>query len=288
MTKAESDGGQTVSSGVRVGSRGLEFTCLHLRVMQQPLNDADVEHFRRSGWLLTSPFTEVQADELRQWVTDIQSWAIDNDAGKWLHYQERTDNGPKLCRTENFTPFHEGMKQVLREGILSDIASQLLGEKAVLYKEKINYKLAGGAGYAPHQDAPAYRFVDTHVSCMIAIDDADANNGCLEVVDAMHADVLPMDNKGCIAETVVNSMTWRTVPVRAGEVLWFHSCTPHRSGANVSTSDRRAIYPTYNASREGDLREAYYAQKSAEFRARGNSGENVQVSLIGDFQGIPV
>jgi hypothetical protein len=103
--------------------------------MQQPLNDADVEHFRRSGWLLTSPFTEVQADELRQWVTDIQSWAIDNDAGKWLHYQERTDNGPKLCRTENFTPFHEGMKRVLREGILSDIASQLLGENAVLYKE---------------------------------------------------------------------------------------------------------------------------------------------------------
>ena len=35
---------------------------------------------------------------------------------------------------------HEGMKRVLREGILSDIASQLLGENAVLYKEKIEHQ----------------------------------------------------------------------------------------------------------------------------------------------------
>jgi hypothetical protein len=256
--------------------------------MPQLLSVEDVEHFRRTGWLLTSPFTENEVDRLRRWVTEIQAWDIDNESGRWLHYQERTQHGPKLCRTENFTPFHEGMKEVLRGGVLCDIASALLGEQAVLYKEKINYKLAGGAGYAPHQDAPAYRFVDTHVSCMIAIDDADEKNGCLEVVEAMHSEILPMDDKGCIAQHVVDSMTWKVVPVRAGQVLWFHSRTPHRSGPNTSLSDRRAMYPTYNALREGDLREAYYAQKSEEFRTRGDSGGNVQVSLIGDFQGLPV
>jgi len=256
--------------------------------MSQPVSDVDVEHFRRTGWLLTSPFTEAEVAQLCGWVGEIQTWEIDNESGRWLHYQERTSHGPKLCRTENFTPFHDGLRRVLREGVLSDFASQLLGEQAVLYKEKINYKLAGGAGYAPHQDAPAYRFVDTHISCMIAIDDADTNNGCLEVVEAMHADVLPVDDKGCIVQTIVDSMTWMSVPVRAGQVLWFHSRTPHRSGANMSPADRRAIYPTYNALREGDLREAYYAQKSAKFRERGSSGENVQGSLIGDFQGIPI
>ena len=256
--------------------------------MSLSLSDTDVECFRESGWLLTSPFTENEVDQIRRWVTEIQAWDIDNESGRWLHYQERTTHGPKLCRTENFTPFHDGMREVLRGGVLCDIASRLLGEQAVLYKEKINYKLAGGAGYAPHQDAPAYRFVDTHVSCMIAIDDADETNGCLEIVEAMHAAILPMDDKGCIAQDVVESMTWTAVPVQAGQVLWFHSRTPHRSGANTSSSDRRAIYPTYNALREGDLREAYYAQKSEEFRARGDSGGSVQVSLIGDFQGIPV
>ena len=52
-----------------------------------------------------------------------------------------------------------------------ETASALLVEQAVLYKEKINYKLVGGAGYAPHQDAPAYPFIATHVSCMVAVDD---------------------------------------------------------------------------------------------------------------------
>ena len=50
---------------------------------------------------------------------------------------------------------------------------------------------------------------------------------------------------------------------------------------------RRALYPTYNALREGDLRDAYYREK-LDRMARNSVGEHVQVSLIGDFQGRPV
>ena len=152
----------------------------------------------------------------------------------------------------------------------------------MLYKEKINYKLPGGAGYAPHQDAPAYRFVETHVSCMVAVDDALVGNGCLEVVSRRHQDVLPMDEAGCIRADVAESLDWAPVEVRAGETLWFHSRTPHRSGPNLGLTPRRALYPTYNALSEGDLREAYYEQKRAEL------GDGSAVSLIGDFQGRPV
>ena len=74
----------------------------------------------------------------------------------------------------------------------------------------------------------------------------------------------------------------------AGTTLWFHSRTPHRSGPNTSNRDRRALYPTYNALREGDLRDAYYEQKFAEFAAAEADGTRVQVSLINDFQGRPV
>jgi ectoine hydroxylase-related dioxygenase (phytanoyl-CoA dioxygenase family) len=96
----------------------------------------------------------------------------------------------------------------LNEGIMVEVASALLGDQAVLYKEKINYKLAGGAGYAPHQDAPAYRFVDIHLSCMVAIDDSTIENGCLEVVSGAHQAILPMDDQGCIAAPVVAGMNW--------------------------------------------------------------------------------
>ena len=244
----------------------------------------DADHFAQHGWVLTR--THDRIDEVRAWVEEVAAWP-DSD-GPWLHHREMTDEGPKLCRSENFVPFHPGLRELLTTGPMLEAASALLGEPAVLYKEKINYKLPGGAGYAPHQDAPAYRFVERHVSCMVAVDDALLGNGCLEVVSGAHHEVLPMDDTGCIAPDVVASLEWAPVEVRAGETLWFHSRTPHRSGPNPGPLPRRALYPTYNPLAEGDLRAAYYTQKAAELAAAASSGDRVPVSLIGDFQGRPV
>ena len=246
----------------------------------------DVEHFQSHGWVLTRSHDDVQA--VAGWVAEVASWP-DAD-GPWLHHRELTDLGPQLCRTENFVPFHDGLRVLLTAGSMLATASALLEEPAVLYKEKINYKLPGGAGYAPHQDAPAYRFVTTHVSCMVAVDDSLVSNGCLEVVSGMHHDLLPVDDAGCIRADVVAELTWEPVEVRAGETLWFHSRAPHRSGPNRGATPRRALYPTYNALAEGDLRAAYYEQKRAELAEPTQAGpaDRVAVSLIGDFQGRPV
>ena len=123
---------------------------------------------------------------------------------------------------------------------------------------------------------------------MVAVDDATIDNGCLEVVSGMHQEVLPVDETGCVRPDIAASFEWVPVPLKAGETLWFHSRTPHRSGPNHSHHPRRALYPTYNAAAEGDLREAYYRQKLAEFAASASSPGKVQLSLIGDFQGRPV
>lgn len=244
-----------------------------------------VEHFRRTGWLLTRTLDDEGVAALRRWVEEVTSWP--DDGGDWMHHREMTDDGPKLCRSENFVPHHEGLRELLTSGALVATASALLGEPAVLYKEKVNYKLPGGAGYSPHQDAPAYPFVDAHVSCMVAVDDATLDNGCLEVVSGRHHELLPVDDRGCIRSDVVEAMDWSAVEVRAGETLWFHSRTPHRSGANTSGASRRALYPTYNAASEGDLREEYYREKLSRFAQRSAGGTHAGVSLIGDFEGRP-
>jgi hypothetical protein len=241
--------------------------------------------FHERGWVLTDTLDDEGTRVLQGWVDEIASWP--DGGGDWLHYRELTDLGPRLCRTENFVPFHAQIGRFLTDGPMLHTASLLLGAPAVLYKEKINYKLAGGAGYAPHQDAPAYPFIERHVSCMVAVDDADLENGCLEVVSGMHHEVLPLDDVGCIRADVAETLAWQPAPVRAGQTLWFHSRTPHRSGPNTSAHDRRAVYPTYNARSEGDLRGAYYREK-LDLMARQRVGQHVQVSLIGDFQGRPV
>jgi Phytanoyl-CoA dioxygenase (PhyH) len=244
-----------------------------------------VEHFRRLGWAAVDAVEPDSAAALAGWVDEIAALP-DGSEGVLQHF-EGTDTGPVLCRSENFVPMHAGLRSLLCAGSFVDVAGALLGEPAVLYKEKVNYKLAGGAGYSPHQDAPAYPMIDRHVSAMVAVDDADEGNGCLEVVSSCFDAVLPLDGRGCIEAGVVATLDWQPAPIAAGQTLWFHSRTPHRSGPNHTDRPRRALYPTYNAAREGDRREAYYEAKRAAF-ADAPEGDRARVSLIGDFEGRPV
>jgi hypothetical protein len=245
---------------------------------------AAVDHFRRHGWVAIDALDAVTVSMLPTWVDEVA--AMPTDAGVLQHF-EGTDHGPMLCRSENFVPLHEGLRTLLCGGTLPEIAGALLDEPAVLYKEKVNYKLAGGAGYSPHQDAPAYPMIEQHVSAMVAVDDADAVNGALDVVSGRFDRVLPLDERGCISAAVAATLDWQSAPLRAGQTLWFHSRTPHRSPANHSSVSRRALYPTYNAAREGDRRAEYYATKQVAFAREGGDNERARVSLIGDFEGRP-
>jgi len=245
----------------------------------------DIEHFKKHGWVLTCDLSDDGVHELRTWVQEIENWSVD---GTFLRHEEMTTYGPKVARIEYFAHIHQPIGDLLAKGDMLSHASDLLGEQAVLYKEKINFKLAGGAGWSPHQDAPAYPFVTSHVSCMVAVDDATMENGCLEVVSGAHAELLPTDEKGCLTDEVVNDLAWEPMEIKAGQTLWFHSRTPHRSGDNESKRDRRALYPTYNALSEGDLREPYYQKKLSEFAKMKETGTQVRVSLLDDFRGKPV
>lgn len=134
----------------------------------------------------------------------------------------------------------------------------------VLFKEKINYKLAGSGGFSPHIDSTAYTHVKNirHLTILLAVDESNMRNGGLEVVDGSHEMDVPIcatDN--CIEPQWVAAQTWTPVELRPGELLVFGSYLAHRSGANRSEGDRKAIYATYNCKAEGDLHDAYYADR---------------------------
>lgn len=242
------------------------------------------DFFAEHGWVIVNTLSALQVSQISGWVDGLIELPITSGV---LHYRELTDAGPVLCRTENFIPAHSELRDLLTSGVLLNTASALLAEPAVLYKEKVNYKRAGGAGFSPHQDAPAYPFLERHISCMVAIDNSDTDNGCLEVVDRCHRALIPTNDVGCIPDHIADAHQWLSVPLAAGQVLWFHSWTPHRSAENRSSRDRRALYPTYNAASEGDLRSKYYEEKITKM-SQQRVGSNVQVSLIGDFLGRPV
>jgi len=245
--------------------------------------DDAVQQFEQRGWVVLDVLPRSTHALLGTWADEVA--ALPESSGV-LQHSEQTDTGAQLCRTEHFVEVHAELRNLLTSGPMLDAAHALLGEPAVLYKEKINHKLPGGAGYSAHQDAPAYPLIANHVSAMVAIDDADAENGGLEVVSGCFDRILPMDERGCVDRLVETTLDWERVEVPAGATLWFHSRTPHRSGPNRSSRPRRALYPTYNAAREGDRRAEYYAAKAAAFTT-AEPGDRARVSLIGDFEGRP-
>lgn len=246
-----------------------------------------LDAWRRDGFVHQRAVLDAgEVAELAVWTDEVARRPSDpSTAGGLLQHYELTDHGAQIARSENLVPNHPGFAGLVDAGRLPALAATLLGEPVVTYKEKINHKRAGGAGFAPHQDARAYKFVDTHLSAMVAIDAATVENGCLEVVAGWHHELLDVDADGCIHPELVERFVWRPVAMEPGDVLWFHSRTPHRSGPNVTRRTRRALFCTYNAASLGDLRSAYYADKVAYFEARGNATH--RVSTIGDFQGRP-
>jgi ectoine hydroxylase-related dioxygenase (phytanoyl-CoA dioxygenase family) len=229
-----------------------------------------------------------ELDAIDNAVTELEQWA--HDGGPGLHHFEQTDAGAVLARSEDFVGSSDALRSLICAGIIMEILETLFGEPAVLFKEKINYKQPGGGGFAPHQDATAYRFVDHHISCMVPLDPATESSGCLWVAPGYRAGRLPTDGRGRIEESVAGTLEWRPVPLEPGDLLFFDSYTPHYSETNTTTRARRAAYLTYNAASLGDHRARYYADKLDEFARAGGDfeGRRVRISITDDFLGRPV
>lgn len=251
------------------------------------LGAQQLEDWRRDGFLvLRGALDPERTAEVQAWVDEITHWAATDGPG--LHHFEQTDAGPTLARSEDLVGHHAGVRDLLTAGTLPALAGALLGEPAVLYKEKINYKQPGGGGFAPHQDAPAYRFVDHHVSVMVPLDPATEASGCLWVAPDFEPGVqLPMEGIRGLRDDVVDALEWQPVELQPGDLLWFDSYLPHRSDTNTTTTPRRAFYLTYNAASAGDFRTTYYDDKQAELGAAAE-GDRARLSITDDFLGRPV
>lgn len=235
------------------------------------LDESAVERYHKNGFLIASDLlTRREKADLRDWANEVQAWP--ETPGKWMQYFEanRSSGARQLCRTENFIAFHAGLRSLMcGEKVLASVGQLLGDEPAVLYKEKVNFKLPGANGFAPHQDAPAYteQGQELHATVLVAVDATTLENGCLEVVAAGHQlGSLPhTEGNGAIPDDQVRQLEWEPVFLQPGDVMFFGSYLPHRSGPNLTALPRRAFYLTYNALRFGDRHDAYYEDKRRKF-----------------------
>ena len=204
------------------------------------------------------------------------------------NHSDMVESRRVISRIENFVAFNQHWTDLCCTG---GVLSRMVGLVCVpnedvksspwcLYKEKLNIKPAGSAGFAPHLDSPSLRVTglcDTFVTVMIAIDDMTIENGCLQVcrgnwsewnavlceepcvvVNGIPSNPDGNGRRGAILNSAATELMWEPVECLSGDVFIFSGWIPHRSSCNMSQLQRRAVFLTYNQSEDGELSDTYY------------------------------
>jgi ectoine hydroxylase-related dioxygenase (phytanoyl-CoA dioxygenase family) len=226
------------------------------------LTDDQIDTFKSDGFVvLRNGFSQDEVSHIEKWATEISS-AKEESGKHWVYHEtSQLDPGKDLIsRIEYISPYHDGFAE-LADSLKAPVA-QLLNEDAVLFKEKINFKLPGGDGFKPHQDSQAgwEDYANYFVSVLVCIDDATIENGCLQLVAGNHRRGLYREWEP-LTDDDMKEMDFKFYPTQPGDIVFFDCYTPHASEPNLSNTTRRLYFATYNAISEGDHLTQYYKDK---------------------------
>ena len=226
------------------------------------LDKQQINDFNGNGFVMVrNAFLPEVMQRIKQWTDELSS--LPEEPGKHWVYHEKSRLDPKIdliSRIEKFSPYHAGFREL--GNLLKKPVAQLLGEEAVMFKEKINFKMPGGDGFKPHQDSQAgwEDYASYFINVMVCIDEATIENGCLQLVAGYQ-------NKGLFREWEpltdedMSGMTFIHYPTNPGDLVFFDCYVPHASEPNMTNKTRRLYFATYNRMSEGEHLDRYYADK---------------------------
>jgi phosphonate degradation associated HDIG domain protein len=195
-------------------------------------------------------------------------------------------NATQVCRFEFLKGAHSEFRAFVARRIATLIEG-LAGEAYLPFKDKENEKHPGGGAFGAHQDFTAYQAFGPryNITAMLSIDPATHANGCLDFAwdwksrvrskptwIASQVEDRPLlasidggARHGDILDEIESALEWHAVETSPVDLVLFDSFVPHRSAPNRSATSRRAMFLTFNAAREGDWYDRYYADKRANF-----------------------
>ena len=198
--------------------------------MTEPLA-TQLEAYRRDDLLVLRRLSESRGiAQIRAWTDEVPSHPEGPGAG-YMVYGETSLTKPgrrRISRSENFYARHAGSKALFDGGKPLDAVSQLLGEPAVLFKDKINFNTAGGDGFRPrpNQQAGWSVYARLFVTALVSIDEATPENGGLELAAGHHRRGLIGEEWKPLTEANLSAVQFAAHPTSPGDVVFFDSSVP--------------------------------------------------------------
>ena len=226
--------------------------------MAHVLKEAEVKAFQRDGFVIVKNFfNKEEIDKLYRIATSdnvVKNNALDlND-----------QSGKKTKLTLWFTPGEDVYSMLLRSERMVNNAAKLLDSDSPVchFHTKLMQKepKVGGA-WEWHQDygywyKNEFLFPGEMMSVMVAITEANKQNGCLQVIKGSHK--MGRIEHGFAGEQVGASKHYVDLILKTneliyvellpGDALFFHSNLLHRSEANLSDNSRWSLISCYNRS----------------------------------------
>ncbi len=254
------------------------------------LQKEDVERFIHDGFLVKSKFfSDNEIGEIRKWVYEYakkkpEDWKKGQEMG---YYETSLNDGERiLTRLENFVDYHKNFHDLIYSEKIIGCVEELLGEPCVFFKEKINFKNPGGAGFKPHQDAISRwdDYAKHFMNVLICTDEGTIENGCLEVAPGFHDKGFLGPYDAPIPDEWLKKMEFMPLEHKLGDVVFFDGFTPHQSQENKTKNPRTNVYLTYNKLSEGDNREKYFTRKRKELPPDNERDGNFKDSPLHDYK----
>jgi Phytanoyl-CoA dioxygenase (PhyH) len=254
----------------------MDFSVAHAPVggfVEQPRETADWQKyllspeqlagFQKDGYVAgVQVLNDVQVDTLRSELDGLM--AKDHPAHSLFHeYHSNETNDPNAVLFHALGAWRTGpgFHDVLWSPAFLAPASQLLGGPVRFWHDQLFCKPAHhGAVVAWHQDYSYWTRTEpmSHLTCWIALDDSDRNNGCLYYVPGSHRwRLLPRTGLTGNMDEIMTVLTeeqkaaFHPVPIelKKGQCTFHHPLMVHGSFENRSDRPRRATL--INAFRDG-------------------------------------
>ena len=224
-----------------------------LVLLEEAMIDADYRTdcpISAEGYTLFPEF--LNSREVGELLSDVESICAGNTLAR--HDKSRLEMEPNQPPAgANVRRLYEPCTHYSRFRALSDsepllrCVEQLLGSNLLFHYSKINMKPpAIGSVVEWHQDLAYYPLTNhDSVAILFYLDDATANNGCLQVIPECHrAPLMNHTRYGffrvgslCRVKLVARSLS----EAKAGSVIFMHCMTPHASTMNTSPLPRRTL-----------------------------------------------